>query len=246
MRQLPLPVQLRASSVFANFYSGNNTAAVEQLQNLAPGARQAALWIYGPDSVGKTHLLQAVCAESGLRGYSAAYLPLGDGTLTPDFLAGCDRLNFVCLDDFERAAGHGDWERAVFRLYTELEDSGGRLLISARVLPSMLPIALKDLASRLAASAQLKILALDDTEQCAALTLRAARLGLELPHDVAQFMVRRLPRDMSSLCDALDSLDRASLATQRKLTLPFVRTVLETTRSDPTLNEAEPRTIDDT
>jgi DnaA family protein len=35
-----------------------------------------------------------------------------------------------------------------------------------------------------------------------------------------------LPRDMATLCDALDKLDQASLVTQRRLTVPFVRSAL--------------------
>jgi DnaA family protein len=186
------------------------------------------MWIYGPDSVGKTHLLQAVCAQAGSRGMAAAYMPLADSALAPDLLSGCDGLSFVCLDDFERIAKQDEWERAVFRLYTELEDSGGRLLIAARSAPTSVGINLKDLSSRLVASTLLKILPLDDAEQCAALMLRASSLGMELPEDVAHFLMRRLPRDMATLCDALDRLDRASLATQRRLTVPFVRTAFET------------------
>ena len=38
--------------------------------------------------------------------------------------------------------------------------------------------------------------------------------------------MRRLPRDMASLCGWLERLDHASLAAQRRLTVPFVRDVL--------------------
>jgi DnaA family protein len=39
--------------------------------------------------------------------------------------------------------------------------------------------------------------------------------------------VHRLPRDMHSLCAVLDRLDEAALAAQRRLTVPFLRQVLE-------------------
>ena len=58
-----------------------------------------------------------------------------------------------------------------------------------------------------------------------------ARLArLELSDDAAEFLLRRLPRDMHTLCAALDQLDYASLAAQRKLTLPFLREALATPR----------------
>ena len=227
MKQLPLPVRLRASSVFASYFPGPNAGVVGQLLALEPRSRPPALWLYGPNGVGKSHLLQAICARASERKWPSAYLPLGDASMHPAMLAGCESLSFICLDDFDRVAGQPEWERAVFRLYTELDDSGGRLLLAATSPPSGVGIALKDLASRLAAGTLLRIQPLSDDEQSAALTLRATQLGLELPGDAAQYLLRRLPRDMATLCDALDALDQASLATQRRLTVPFVRGVLE-------------------
>lgn len=226
MKQLALPVQLRASSVFATFFAGSNSIAVARLLDLS-GSATRVTWLFGSKSVGKTHLLQAVCANASATGKSAGYFALSDKNVQAEMLTGCEELDFVCLDDFERVAGIPEWERAVFRLYTALDDSGGRLLIAAEVAPTNLQISLRDLASRLAASTLFRIHELMDDEREAALRLRATQMGLELPAEVAQYMLRRLPRDMASLCDALDRLDRASLVTQRALTIPFVKSALE-------------------
>lgn len=51
-------------------------------------------------------------------------------------------------------------------------------------------------------------------------------MGLELREDTALFMVQRLGRDLVSLIDCLERLDKASIAAQRKLTIPFVKAVL--------------------
>jgi DnaA family protein len=213
--------------VFQSFYAGANDAAVRQLMALMPGERPPVIWLYGPPSSGKTHLLQALSAQAGQNDYSAAYWPLRDvRSLDADLLVGCESLSFICLDDFETIAGNAMWERAIFRLYTELEDHGGRLLIAAAAPPTQLQIGLRDLASRVAAGTVLRLQALSDEEQIAALALRAMRLGLDLPTDTAHYLLRRLPRDMATLCDALDKLDQASLVTQRRLTVPFVRSAL--------------------
>ena len=68
---------------------------------------------------------------------------------------------------------------------------------------------------------------LDESEQIEALQLRARIRGFELPLETAQYLLRRLPRDMASLCGFLDRLDDASLAAQRPLTVPFVKAVME-------------------
>jgi DnaA family protein len=228
MRQLPLPVRLRASSVFGSFYPGPNAAAVQQLQMLQAGQRPPVVWLYGPPGVGKTHLLQALCARAGAQQQAAAYLSLREWAgQDAEVLSGCESLSFVCLDDAEVIAGNAAWERALFRLYTELEETGGRMIFAADAPPAATAIQLRDLASRLSAGSVLRLQALSDDEQIAALQLRAAQLGLELPFDVAQLLMRRLPRDMTTLCAMLEKLDEASLATQRRLTVPFVRDLLD-------------------
>jgi DnaA family protein len=67
---------------------------------------------------------------------------------------------------------------------------------------------------------------LDEDQQREALRLRAQLRGLELPDDTALWLQRRFARDMDTLLALLDTLDVASLAQQRRLTLPFIREVL--------------------
>jgi len=87
---------------------------------------------------------------------------------------------------------------------------------------------LRDLASRLNAGSQIELRPLRDEEQLNVMQARAAGRGLELPEETANYLWRRLRRDMGSLCAFLDRLDEASLVAQRRLTIPFVREVLET------------------
>jgi len=58
------------------------------------------------------------------------------------------------------------------------------------------------------------------------LQTRARLRGLELPEETAVYLQRHYPRDMNSLMGLLDTLDLASLAEQRRLTVPFIRAVL--------------------
>ena len=55
---------------------------------------------------------------------------------------------------------------------------------------------------------------------------RAARRGLALTAEVATFIVHRAPRGLVDLVALLDELDRASLAEQRALSIPFVKSIL--------------------
>jgi len=93
---------------------------------------------------------------------------------------------------------------------------------------------LADLRSRLLAAPVHQLRELDEAGQIKALEARAARRGLELSREAAAYLVHRLPRDMHSLCAVLDRLDEAALVAQRRLTVPFLREVLEAQVPDST------------
>jgi DnaA-homolog protein len=230
VRQLPLGVRLPDRAVFASFLAARNREALEHARRVAGGEAAGATWICGPASAGKTHLLQATCSQAA-EARRAGYFPLAElASLGIGVLDGLPQLQCLCLDDLEAVVGRLDWERAIFALLREVEESGGALVMAARPPPALLPWALPDLGSRCAAGAVLQLRALDETEQQQALQLRARLRGFELPDDTLRWLQRRFPRDMRRLYDLLDTLDEAALAAQRRLTVPFIREVLGLTQ----------------
>lgn len=225
--QLPLRIRLRDSCVFASFFGGRNQPVVDALLALTRSGSPTCVWLHGPQSSGKTHLLQALCASAEPT-RTVAFLPLRRAAVMgAELLFGYGEFALVCIDDVQLIAGRNEWERALFRLHQELEERGGRLVAAGTAPPAALPFELRDLASRLNGGLVLTLQPLDDDEQIAALRLRAAQRGVELTDDAAQFLLRRLPRDMATLCAFLDELDEASLSAQRRLTVAFVREVWE-------------------
>lgn len=224
--QLPLGVQLRDSSLFASFFAGRNQATVDTLLSLSTSGLPRVVWIAGPHGTGKTHLLQALCARATQRSEQAAYLPLARLD-NPEVLAGFGGLQWVCIDDAQLACGNDGWERRLFALHQELDEQGGRMIVASVSTPQSLEWRLADLASRLRAGLLLRLTPLNEAEQTAALRLRAHLRGLELTDEVALYLLRRLPRDMTTLCECLDQLDRAALVAQRRLTIPFVKSILD-------------------
>jgi DnaA family protein len=220
---MPLSVRLRDGSRFATFASGRNREALERLADPARDGR--CIWLWGRSGTGKTHLLQAACAAVGERGETAAYVDLG-ADATVEQLDGLETLALVCLDGIDGVAARADFNAAIFRAHTLMQETRSKLVVATQAAPSSLAFALSDLRSRLLAAEIFQLRELDDEGLSAALRLRAAQRGLELSDDATEFLLRRLPRDMHSLCAALDQLDYASLAAQRKLTLPFLREAL--------------------
>jgi DnaA family protein len=223
VQQLPLRVRPSETARFETFVPGLNR---EVLQLLTGGSAPRVLWLWGRSGTGKSHLLRAACAAAGDRGGAATYIDL-DSTQTPELLDGCESLDLVGLDGLDRIAADADWNAAIFRLYTLMQDGPGRLMVSSTAPPAALHFKLADLRSRLLAAPVHQLRELDEDGHIQALEERAARRGLELSREAAAYLVHRLPRDMHSLCAVLDRLDEAALVAQRRLTVPFLREVLE-------------------
>jgi DnaA family protein len=225
MEQLPLHMRLRDSARFESFVERGNEQACAALQVARPPAPLVA-WLWGRAGTGKSHLLQAACAAAGARGEAAAYIDL-ELASPAGLLDGCDTLALVCLDGLDAVASDATWNAAIFRLYTLMQDGAGRLVVASTAPPTSLEFTLPDLRSRMLAADVYQLHELDEAGQCAALRLRASARGLELSEDAALYLVHRLPRDMHSLFGVLGRLDDASLAAQRRLTVPFLRDALE-------------------
>ena len=226
--QLPLPISLDEGATFENYHAAGNQAAVDALRQLAQSGGQRALFIWGGDGRGKSHLLQAACRLATAGGRRAIYLPMDQAVLLdPQVTENLDSYALVCVDDVQRVAGIEPWQRALFTLFNALADKGGGFVASSRTAPNAIKRLLPDLASRLAWGPVFQLEPLSDEHKIRALQQRAARRGFELPDDTAKFLLKRQQRDMRSLCATLDALDTASLIAQRRLTLSFVKAFLD-------------------
>jgi len=123
-------------------------------------------------------------------------------------------------------AASAEWNRALFRLINALQAEHGALLFAAASPPSATAFELRDLASRASAAAVYQLKPLDDSDRLSALQMHAAARGLELSNSAGQYLLTRVSRDMAGLCSWLETLDTASLAAQRKLTIPLIRETL--------------------
>lgn len=228
--QLALNLRLRDASSFENFLVARNRESFERLQTsvarLAGARSTPAQWLYlwGEGGCGKTHLLEAACRAAQEQGQTALYIPLREKTtLSTALLDDVEQSALVCVDDVQAIAGDKAWEAALFALYERLRAQGGLLMLAAQLSPTSSGLKLADLATRLSAGLVYQLHALSDSEKISALRLRAQRRGLAMTEEVANYLLTRFPRDTHSLFALLDRLDVATLAAQRRLTIPFLR-----------------------
>ena len=207
------------------FWPAGNETLLAFIDELCSTLQGPGCWISGAKGTGKSHLLQAICERVGA---DAAFLPMADLQATgPGVLDGMAARRVLCLDDVERAAGRPDWERALFRLYNDTLAQGHVMVVSSVGPPRDCAFRLADLESRFTQLPAFRLSPLGDHDLKQALKLRARHRGLELPDEAARYLLTRQRRDMAYLYALLDRLDAEALAAQRRLTVPFVKSIID-------------------
>ena len=223
--QLPLALGAPEDQRFDGFVHAPS-GMLEQLVELSRGIADASVFLQGASATGKTHLLMACFAEAECAGRHPAYLALrGMQGKVRAASEGLEAADIVLLDDVDAVAGQRDDEVALFDLHNRLRDSGRVLVYAARSVPDTLGLLLPDLRSRLAQCTRWTLPRLDDAGRAELLRRRAALRGLDFDAAALDWMLRRSSRDLHSLATLFEQLDRASLAAQRRLTVPFLRQV---------------------
>ncbi len=225
MGQMALPVQLDDYAVFESFLPAKNFELYEFLKDLISfNDSFSGCWFWGAEASGKSHLLQALCERAQ---DDAIYLPMKDLSKDdPGLLEGLTTRRFVCIDDIDICAKDNAWEMAFFDLFNRSLDIQSSLIVSSTFSPKNVGFALNDLMSRFTQYPAFKLVELDDEECKLALQLRAKHRGIDVPEEILSYLLNNEARDMSSLYNLLDILDKASLAAKRKLTIPFIKEVM--------------------
>lgn len=219
MRQLALELASPPAPTLANFVTGGNAEAVAALRALVAGAAgERFIYLWGAPGSGRSHLLRAVLqslADAGrrVRLYGADEMPAAD-----------EIAEVVGVDDVERLDGQAQIN--LFNIFNDLKESSGMLVVTGDRPPARLPLR-PDLLTRLAWGLVYEVHVLSEDDRRAAVLEYAAARGFALPVEVTEYLLARVPRDLSSLRALVDTLDRASLEQKRAVTVPLAREVLQ-------------------
>lgn len=224
--QLPLALRWPRRQRFEYFHAGANAAALAAVEALTTPAQAPWIYLHGPSGSGRSHLLMAACQAASEAGRRVQYLPLAAITDHALALRGVAGSELLALDDLGAIAGNREAEHALFDLYNRARADDSAMLFAADAPPAQLAIELPDLRSRLGACTRFGLKLLDDDERRRVLKTQAGSRGIELDDSVLDWLFARYARDLGALLGLLDRLDQASLAAQRRITIPFLRDFL--------------------
>jgi DnaA-homolog protein len=226
MKQIALDIALGSVPSLTNFLGGPNEDALKHLQLWAGNTLRSPVptYLWGESASGKTHLLRAVGEALREQGAVSGWM---DATLAepPEF---SDAWTAVILDDCNLYSAVQ--QQAAFNWFVNaINTPDGRprwVLAAGNVPPADLPLR-DDLRSRLGWGHVFALQVLHDSERRAVLRREADTRGVFLSDEVMDFMLSRFSRDLSSLMQLLDQLDRYALQTQRAITIPLIKSMLD-------------------
>lgn len=226
MKQLVLPFDLAPVPRLMNFVPSGNEAALAHISLWVHNPLRAPVptYLWGDSGSGKTHLLQAVAGELRDQGFTVGWLDAG--VLKPATFD--TRWNVVCMDDChlytaEQQAAAFNW---FVNAQTPVEGRARWVLAAGATPPADLRLR-EDLRTRLGWGQVFQVQSLSEVDRRAVLRRAADGRGLVLTDDVLDFMLRRFSRDLSSLMQLLDHLDSYAMRTQRTVTTPLIKAMLE-------------------
>ena len=229
MEQLLLPVSVSEHMVFESFYPGPNLEIYQALQANV----QKSLWISGVQSSGKTHLLQATFQRCIRLSKSSLYIPMREfDQFSPEILDDLEQLHLICIDDIEFILGNQAWERKLLDLYERIQTTDTHLVVASHDSPKGINFFLPDLASRFSMSLIHQLEMLSEIEILSAIQMHAEVRGFNLPKESVNYLLKRVERNVGSLIDIIEILDYESLSKQRKLTIPFIKNILNLNYKD--------------
>tara|TARA_Y100000814_G_scaffold219723_1_gene164067 strand:- start:1261 stop:1941 length:681 start_codon:yes stop_codon:yes gene_type:complete len=224
MRQIPLDVSLSEYMTFETFYLGPNKSVVDSLRD----EKNQLIWLAGLEGFGKTHLLHAFLNSHEHENKKVLYLPMSESQdFTPDILDNLAQYDLVAIDDIENIIGDMTWEEQLLKFYEDSYSTRNKILITANDTPKGLNFLLPDLSSRFNLALIERLRPMNEDEMIKAILIHSKARGFDLPEDSAKYLINRAPRDVSVLVDMIKLLDYESLSMQRKLTIPFIKTVLD-------------------
>ncbi|RYF76793.1 MAG: DnaA regulatory inactivator Hda [Comamonadaceae bacterium] len=226
MKQLALDIGLAAGPTLAGYFPGPNDAARQHLLTRAASdmadAVQAAVptYLWGEGGSGKTHLLEGLAAALRTRG--ARVGRLGPGLVEPP--AFDEGWAVVLMDDVHLY--DAEQQHTAFSWFVQAQGFGHGVIAAGALPPADLPLR-EDLRTRLGWGHVFHLQVLSESQRRAVLRQAADARGILLADEVLDYMLHRFSRDLGSLMELLDQLDGYALQTQRAITIPLIRSMLE-------------------
>ena len=212
LAQLTLDLPHRAALGAEDFLVSDCNLAAVRLIDAWPNWQDHVQLLIGPPASGKTHLARVWQALSGAQGLEPKHLAM-------DFVDSMSAGTPLVVEDADRVAYD---EKTLFHLLNLAREKRLFVLLTARTVPSRWPFSLPDLLSRLNAVPAVEIGPPDEALIRTVMLKHFADRQLDIDPKVLTYLALHVDRSLAAAEAAVAAVDRAALATGRKISRQLV------------------------
>ena len=224
--QIPINFSFCNTKTLDNYISENNDHLIETLKQFANNNHGQLIYLFGNKSTGKSHLCKAVF---NIIKDTKTYIDQHNFEILDDI--DIQNINYLIIDDFEIILEKGNTEDKIFYYINEFILSKKSLLISSVKSTEQIDFSKNDLKSRLTSNLIFNIREISDDRKIEVLKKITEDIGWTIEENVCQYIMNHYQRDLFFLCNVLKSLDKSSLALKKRVTVPFVKGIIERSHS---------------
>lgn len=211
---------LNPKYTFDNFIVGSSnelayTACLAVAKD--PGTKYNPLFLYGGVGLGKTHLIQAVGNEIGVKNPGSRILYISSETFVNEFLDSirfkkkgfADRyrnVDVLIIDDMQFIAGKEKTQEEFFHTFNALHQANKQIIISSDKPPKAIPTLEERLRSRFEWGMTIDIQSPDFETRCAILQTKANQNGVALSRDTVEYLATTIQTNIRELEGGLNQL----------------------------------------
>ena len=222
MNQMNLPFILDSKMLLNNFVNGKNRQVVEFLYQLLNYKSSSIVYIYGPKSCGKTHLLQGCTFAALERDLKTVYIDLLQEVPAQIFV-GLEENDLICIDNIDSLDKNQQHE--LFNLYNLSRTYNFKLIVSG-VLPTNELMLLKDLKTRLSLATIFSMTAPDDDIKKEIIQKQVKDRNLIIDPNIYDYLFKHYSRDLERLLSFINKLEEVSLQKKNNITIPLIKRVI--------------------
>ena len=220
--QIPINFSFISNKSFDNYIIGKDEFVISTLKKLANETSSRIIFLNGNKSSGKSHLCSALMSLS-----EKSICQLNRLNILEVELEKILTYDLLIIDDIDQIIYSYDIEEKLFSIINDFILNKKDILVTSSEPLNKIKFKLPDLSSRLKWDQVLIIPELTDTDKIKVLQKIAIERGWILSDNVCDYIMTHYKRDLFFLCNCVQSLDEASLSLKKKITIPFIKKIME-------------------
>lgn len=233
---------LKSDFTFDTFVEGKSNqlaraAALQIAEN--PGKAYNPMFLYGGVGLGKTHLCHAIGNHIIVRNPAAKVVYLHSERFVADMVKALQTnrindfkhyyrsVNVLIIDDIQFFAGKDRSQEEFFHTFNALLEGGQQIILTSDRFPKEISGVEERLKSRLGWGLTIAVEPPELETRVAILMSKAALSQIDLPHEVAFFIAKRIRSNVRELEGALKRVSANAYFTGRSITLELVKEALK-------------------